>query len=211
MTAVIFDCDGTLVDSEPLARRAWEQTLAVHGYAPTDADMERSVGLPYPDVHAYFGERVALPEAEAFWLEYSAALFALIDGTLAPFDDAVGAARELRRRGVLVAVASSSRRERLERTLDRAGLLGEFDVTVAGDEVARGKPEPDMFLVAAERLGRPPGSCIVVEDSPPGVAAGLAAGMVTLAVCRVPGTEPSLAAADRVLDVLSADAILAAA
>jgi HAD superfamily hydrolase (TIGR01509 family) len=211
MTAVIFDCDGTLVDSEPLARLAWQRTLGVHGYEPTDADMERSVGLPYPDVHAYFAERVALPDAEAFWVEYSAALFELIDGTLATFADAVGAARELRRRGVPVAVASSSRRERLERTLGRAGLLGEFDVTVAGDEVPRGKPEPDMFLVAAERLGKEPGACIVVEDSPPGVAAGVAAGMVTLAVCRVPGTESSLAAADRVLDVLSADAILAAA
>ena len=161
-------------------------------------------------MHAYFGERVELPGRGGVLARVSAALFELIDSTQAPFDDAVGAARELRRRGVPVAVASSSRRERLERTLGRAGLLGEFDVTVAGDEVARGKPEPDMFLVAAERLGKAPGACIVIEDSPPGVAAGLAAGMLTLAVCRVPGTERSLAAADRVLDVLSADTILAA-
>jgi HAD superfamily hydrolase (TIGR01509 family) len=211
MTAVIFDCDGTLVDSEPLARSAWEQALARYGYAPTDADMDASVGLPFARVHAYFAERTALPEADAFWLEYSAALFALIDGSLAPFDDAVGAARELRARGLAVAVASSSPRERLERTLGRAGLLDAFDVTVAGDEVARGKPAPDMFLVAAERLGVEPRDCVVVEDSPPGVAAGRAAGMVTLAICRVPGTEAALAAADRVLAELTVDVILDAA
>jgi HAD superfamily hydrolase (TIGR01509 family) len=210
MTAVIFDCDGTLVDSEPLARRAWEQVLGGHGYAPTDADMDAAVGLPYARVHGYFAERVALPAADELWVEYSGVLFALIDGMLVPFEDAVEAARELRRRGIAVAVASSSPRERLQRTLGRAGLLDAFDVTVAGDEVEHGKPAPDMFLVAAERLGAEPADCVVIEDSPPGVQAGLAAGMVTIAVCRVPGTEETLAAAGRVVDFLSADVILAA-
>jgi HAD superfamily hydrolase (TIGR01509 family) len=209
MTAVIFDCDGTLVDSEPLARRAWELALAPYGYALTDEDAEASVGLPYPRVHAYFAERAELPAAEPFWGEFSGELFALIDSELAPFDDAVEAARELRARGVPVAVASSSPRERLHRTLRRAGLLDAFDVTVAGDEVTNGKPAPDMFLLAAERLGVPPADCVVIEDSPPGVQAGLAAGMTTLAVCRVPGTEATLADADRVVDFLTADVVLA--
>jgi HAD superfamily hydrolase (TIGR01509 family) len=211
MTAVIFDCDGTLVDSEPLARTAWERALAPYGYAHTDADFEACVGLPYPRVHAYFAERVSLPEADAFWSEFSGQLFTLIDDELVPFDDAVDAARELRARGVPVAVASSSPRERLQRTLGRAGLLDAFDVVVAGDEVEHGKPAPDMFLLAAERLGVEPSACVVIEDSPPGVQAGIAAGMFTLAVCRVPGTEASLAAADRVVDTVSADAILEAA
>jgi HAD superfamily hydrolase (TIGR01509 family) len=210
MTAVIFDCDGTLVDSEPLARTAWERALAQHGYAVTDADLDASVGLPYARVHAYFAERVALPEAAAFWPGLAEELFRLIDSELMTFPDAVGTARELRARGIPVAVASSSPRERLDRTLARAGLRDAFDVTVAGDEVARGKPEPDMFLVAAARLGAAPEECVVIEDSAPGVAAGQAAGMTTLAICRVPGTEASLAAADAVLDVLSADAILSA-
>ena len=209
MTAVIFDCDGTLVDSEPLARTAWERALAPYGYALTDADAEASVGLPYPRVHAYFAERAELPAAESFWGEFSGELFALIDSELAPFDDAVGAARELRSRGVPVAVASSSPRDRLHRTLRRAGLLDAFDVTVAGDEVTNGKPAPDMFLLAARRLGAPPEECVVIEDSPPGVQAGVAAGMTTLAVCRVPGTEATLAGADRVVDFLTADLILA--
>jgi HAD superfamily hydrolase (TIGR01509 family) len=211
MTAVIFDCDGTLVDSEPLARTAWERALMPYGYAITDVDAEACVGLPYPRVHGYFADRVTLPGAAEFWPLFSGELFALIDTELAPFDDAVEAARALRARGIPVAVASSSPRERLHRTLGRAGLLDAFDVTVAGDEVERGKPAPDMFLLAASRLGVEPASCVVIEDSPPGVQAGVAAGMFTLAVCRVPGTEASLAAADRVVDTVSADAILEAA
>ena len=211
VAGVIFDCDGTLVDSEPLSRAAWERALQPYGYTLTDADAEASVGLPYPRVHAFFAERAELPAADAFWKELSAELFALIDADLEPFADAVGAARELRARGVPVAVASSSFRDRLERTLSRAGLVDAFDAVVAGDEVARGKPAPDMFLLAAARLGVDSGACVVVEDSPPGVAAGLAAGMVTLAVCRVPGTEATLAGAHRVLDTVSVDAILRAA
>ena len=74
-----------------------------------------------------------------------------------------------------------------------------------------GKPAPDMFLLTAERLGVAPEACVAVEDSAPGVQAALAAGMHTIAVCRVPGTEAALAAADRVVHSLSADTILEAA
>jgi HAD superfamily hydrolase (TIGR01509 family) len=211
MTAVIFDCDGTLVDSEPLARLAWERAMLPYGYAVTDADAEACIGLPFPRVHAYFAERATLPDADAMWTEFSGELFTLIDSELVLFDDAVEAVRELRARGVPVAVASSSPHERLQRTLGRAGLLDAFDVVVSGDEVLHGKPAPDMFLLAAARLGVRPRGCVVIEDSPPGVQAGRAAGMFTLAVCRVPGTEASLAAADRVVDTVSADAILEAA
>jgi HAD superfamily hydrolase (TIGR01509 family) len=205
--AVIFDCDGTLVDSEPLAGAAWRRTVAPYGYAVTDADLEACVGIPYARTHAFISRRVALPEAAAFWPELSRALYALIDAELVPFADALAAAEELRARGVALAVASSSPRERLDRTLARAGL--EFAITVAGDEVEHGKPAPDMFLLAAERLGVEPARCVVVEDSPAGVAAGRAAGMPTLGICRVPGTEAALAAADRVVDSLDAGSILA--
>ena len=208
MTAVIFDCDGTLVDTEPLSRTAWGRALAPYGYALTDGDAEASVGLAYPRVHAYFAQRAALPDVDEFWTELSAELFALIDTDLRVFDDAVEAARDLRARGVPVAVASSSFHDRLERTLSRAGLTNAFDAVISGDEVSNGKPAPDMFLLAAERLGVEPAGCVAVEDSPPGVEAALAAGMATLAVCRVPGTEASLAAAHRVLHTVSAEVIL---
>ena len=206
MTAVIFDCDGTLVDSEPLARVAWERALAPHGQAMSDEDLAAVVGLPYPRVHAFFAERGPLPDVDAFWPSLSRELFALIDEELEPFPDAVATVRELRAQGVPVAVASSSPRERLERTLARAGLDGCFDASVAGDEVPHGKPAPDLFLAAARELGAAPRDCVVVEDAPPGVEAGLAAGMTVLGIAREDGA--ALTGAHRVTRALTAQAIL---
>jgi HAD superfamily hydrolase (TIGR01509 family) len=212
LCAVIFDCDGTLVDSEPLARTAWERSLAPHGYEIDDAEYERLVGLPYLRVHGFFAERIPGLEApDAFWEGYSGRLFDLIDAELEPFADALETVRGVAARGVAVAVASSSPRARLDRTLARAGLADAFAVTVAGDEIAHGKPAPDMFLAAAERLGVEPGRCAVIEDSAPGVAAGLAAGMTTVGIARADGDADALAAAHVVLRELSADAVLAAA
>jgi HAD superfamily hydrolase (TIGR01509 family) len=208
--AVIFDCDGTLVDSEPLAERAWELALARHGYALAPEDLAGAQGLPFREVHGRFAARMRLPELEAFWAEYAAELLPLLD-EVAAFPDALATVRELRERGVPLAVASSSRRERLNRTLARAGFDGMFGVSVAGDEVARGKPAPDMFLETAARLGFAPAECVVIEDSAPGVAAGLAAGMVTVGVLRDGVAPEALAGAHLVVRELSADAVLSSA
>ena len=129
-------------------------------------------------------------------------------GALEPFADALETVAALRAGGVAVAVASSSARPRLDRALARAGLAEAFAVSVAGDEVAHGKPAPDMFLAAAEQLGVPPAACAVVEDSGPGVAAGLAAGMRTVAILRAGVPAGALADAHAVLERLSADAVL---
>ena len=207
MIGVIFDCDGTLVDSEPLAGEAWRRTLTPYGYAVTDADLAACTGVTYKRTHAYLAERVEIPGPDVLWPELRAELFALLDARLKPFDDAAAALAELRASGIPVAVASSSVRERLDRTLAGGGF--QFEISIAGDEVSRGKPAPDMFILAAQRLGVDPRRCVVVEDSAPGVAAGRAAGMPTLGVCRVPGTESTLAVADRVVNIISAAQILA--
>jgi HAD superfamily hydrolase (TIGR01509 family) len=203
---VVFDCDGTLVDSEPLSGEAWAEVLGPYGYTITEQDLLNVVGRPYTDTHAYLAERVELPDADALWVDLREVLYRLIDTRLKPFSDAVTAVADLQVRGVAIAVASSSVRERLDRTLARAGLV--FEVSIAGDEVEHGKPAPDMFLAAAARLGVDPARCVVVEDSPPGVAAGRAAGMPTLAVCRVKGTESTLSQADRIVPLVSAEAIM---
>jgi HAD superfamily hydrolase (TIGR01509 family) len=196
------------VDSEPLARRAWEVTLGDRGYTVTDEDFAAVVGLSYGKVHDFFGERVSLPGREAVWTEFSGALFHLIDTELEPFADALATVAELRAAAVPVAVASSSPRERLDHTLHRVELHAHFPVTVAGDEVAHGKPEPDLFLAAAERLGVDARECVVVEDTPPGVAAGLAAGAAVVGVARAPGDWDGLSAAHAVVDELSAAVVL---
>jgi mannitol-1-/sugar-/sorbitol-6-phosphatase len=204
LTGVIFDCDGTLVDSEPLSGETWRRVARPYGYDITDEDLAAVTGFPYVRTHAFFAARVALPAADELLPELNRVLFALIDERLEVFADAVEAVAGLRARGVPIAVASSSVRERLDRTLARAGLS--FEVTVAGDEVEHGKPAPDMFLRAAARLGLAPAACVAVEDSPPGVAAGRAAGMPTLGVRRVAGID--LSAASQVVDEVTVEAIL---
>ncbi len=204
LTGVIFDCDGTLVDSEPLSGETWRRVTRPFGYEISDSDLAQVVGFPYLRTHAFFAERAALPAPEVLLPELNRVLFGLIEERLEVFADAAKAVAELRSRGVPIAVASSSVRERLDRTLAHAGLA--FEVTIAGDEVEHGKPAPDMFLRAAERLALPPEACVVVEDSPPGVAAGRAAGMPTLGVRRVP--EIDLSEATRVVDEVTAEAIL---
>jgi HAD superfamily hydrolase (TIGR01509 family) len=210
--AVIFDCDGTLVDSESLARVAWEQSLAPHGYEIDDEEYAGLVGLPYLRVHGFFAERIpALAAPDVFWSGYSGRLFELIDTELEVCEDALETLRGLGAHGLTVTVASSSPRSRLDRTLARAGLTDAFAVTVAGDEIARGKPAPDMFLQTAARLGLEPARCAVIEDSAPGVAAGLAAGMTTVGVARSATDAPALRDAHVVLERLTAEAVLAAA
>jgi HAD superfamily hydrolase (TIGR01509 family) len=210
--AAIFDCDGTLVNSEPLARAAWERSLAPHGYEIDDAEYATLIGRPYAQVHGFFAQRIAGLEAlDAFWDDYSARLYDLIDSELEPFEDALETVRGLAAHGVAVAVASSSPRARLDRTLARAGLADAFAVSVAGDEIEHGKPAPDMFLAAAERLDVAPGRCAVIEDSQPGVAAGLAAGMTTVGVLRDGADPAALRGAHVVVERLSAEAVLAAA
>jgi HAD superfamily hydrolase (TIGR01509 family) len=207
--AVIFDCDGTLVDSEPLAWRAWRQELREHGYGLTAADIESNRGRSYRQAHAHFAGRIdEFPDAESFWPRFSGTLFALFDSELTPFDDAIGTARELHARGIPIGIASSSPRERLDRTLAAAALSDLFDVTVAGDEVQHAKPAPDIFLAAAELLGIPPGQCVAVEDSPLGVESALAAGMSVVAVARA--DEHRAALAPHVVEELTAAVVEAA-
>ncbi|MBD0349504.1 MAG: HAD family phosphatase, partial [Thermoleophilia bacterium] len=167
-------------------------------------------GRSYAEVHAHFAERIeGLPDAAAFWPRFSGTLFELLESELTPFDDAIATARQLDARGIPVAIASSSPRERLDRTLRAAGLEELFHVTVAGDEVERGKPAPDLFLAAARRLGVPPEDCVAVEDSPPGVESALAAGMTVVAVARAPEHRDALGA--HAVDELTAAVVEAAA
>ena len=210
MKAVVFDCDGTLVDSERLSFQAWREVLGRHGYVLADADIAATRGQSYPDVHAYFAGRATIPGADDFWPTLAGRLFELFETDLEVFEDAVATARELKDRGVPIAIATSSLRERLDATLRAAGLEDVFDVTVAGDEVEHGKPAPDLFLAAAERLGAAPAECVAVEDSPAGVEAALAAGMRVVAVARHPRHRAGLRC-ETVVDELTAAVIEAAA
>jgi HAD superfamily hydrolase (TIGR01509 family) len=182
--SVIFDLDGTLVDSEPLSKVAWRRVLARHGYNVSDAEIEAAQGLRFAESYATFARAAPLPPLAMVWSDYSQLLYTSYDEGLMSFGDAVTTARQLQAQGVPLALATSSQRERLERTLAAADLKGLFAVTVAGDEVTRGKPAPDGYLAAARLLGVDPADCVAVEDSQAGIDAAKAAGMPVLAVAR---------------------------
>ncbi|MFI6007750.1 HAD family hydrolase [Streptomyces sp. NPDC051243] len=187
-TSVIFDLDGTLVDSEPHYFEAGRQVLAEHGISDfTWADHQRYVGI-------------STLETVTLWKrEYG--LTATVDELLAAKNRrylelartstrAYPQMREfvelLAAEGVPMAVASGSSLEAITTVLAGTGLDARLRTVVSADEVDRGKPAPDVFLEAARRLGVAPGDCIVLEDAAPGAAAAHAAGMRCIAIPYVP-------------------------
>jgi HAD superfamily hydrolase (TIGR01509 family) len=176
--AILFDCDGVLVDSEILGLEDCAAYLRGHGLAYTGADLVRLFTGLRDDVfsarliEAYRNANDKNPPPDFF--------DGLIEERRKKRDElkAVEGAAEALRAIPIKAVASSSRAIYLESKLKRTGLWDLVAPHVySGDEVAHGKPAPDIYLHAAEKLGVPPSRCLVVEDSVNGVASGLAAGM----------------------------------
>ncbi|HSG79398.1 MAG TPA: HAD family phosphatase [Acidimicrobiia bacterium] len=197
MSGVVFDVDGVLVDSEPHSRVAWVAALSAHGRAVTERDVEACTGFGYEATHAALtaGPGPAVPAPGELWPELLAALAASFDRGLTAFADAVDALERLAFDGVPVAVATASPRERLDLTLERAGLSRRVQVSAAGDEVEHPKPAPDVYLLAADRLGLDPHRCVAVEDTVTGARAAVAAGMRVLGVARDPEHAGGLLAA----------------
>jgi HAD superfamily hydrolase (TIGR01509 family) len=181
VAAVVFDLDGVLLDSEQLWDRARREIAAEHAGAWTEGATEAMQGMSSPEWAAYMQHQlqVDLPAeeirhvvAERLLMYYEHQL-PLMPGTV----DAVG---RLAGRWPL-GLASSSNREVIEAVLRLAALAERFQVIVSSEEVARGKPAPDVYLEAARLLGVLPSDCVAVEDSANGIRAGVAAGMTVIA------------------------------
>ena len=207
--AVVFDCDGVLVDSEPHSVVSWMDVLAGIGHPAALADVEACTGLGFAPTYDVLNSLAPLPPAEAVRQRLLEALQRSFARGLGVFPDAVAVLDACLGAGLRVAVASASPRERLDLTLRTAGLIDRFTVSIAGDEVQRGKPAPDVYLAAADRMGADPASCVAVEDTPTGVQAAAAAGMRVVAVAR-PGADRALleAAGATVVEHLTADLVL---
>lgn len=193
-TAVVFDCDGVLADSEPLAVSTWTALLAPYGYRPTAADISAALGRSFPDTRDIYAAAVpALPAAQALLPEFHAVFLNLLADGLRGYDDGVMLARKLAAQGIPLAVASSSPRIRLDAILRGIGLFDLFPISVAGDEVRTGKPSPDPYLRAAGELSVDPPDCVAIEDSAAGVTSARAAGMRVIGVRRDPAANLSAA------------------
>lgn len=173
---IIFDCDGVLVDSEILSNHIDAELMTAAGHPITAAELiENFIGRPKADIWADIAERRGTPWPEGLIGQAEARLIERFRTDLRPVE---GVAEALARLSPPLSVASSSALPKLRLALDVAGLLQTFDPHVySASQVARGKPAPDVFLFAAAQSGVEPQSCIVVEDSVPGVIAALAAGM----------------------------------
>jgi HAD superfamily hydrolase (TIGR01509 family) len=203
--AVIFDCDGVLVDSERLSLASWLPVLARHGIHAEIRDIEPFIGKSDLSVLEHFSRSSVVPLGSEVLLERQAEYFRLARGNLHPFPGLVAVLEALRAKGVAMAVASSGRPEKIRFNLEEAKLTEFFPVVVSSVEVARGKPAPDLFLLAASRLQRRADDCAVVEDSVFGIQAARSAGMLTLGyTSSYPASVLSLAGAHQVFDDFAA-------
>ncbi|MEV7971600.1 HAD family phosphatase [Cellulomonas sp. NPDC089187] len=184
-SAVLWDMDGVLVDSEALLYEAERQLFAEHGIGLTPQVKAGFVGLGGTEVLAalagHYGIEPDLPAWTARKIELATALFP----QLQPFAPTTALVRALAAAQVPMAVASGSPLSAIEVSLSTVGLAELLPVRVSVDQVGAGKPAPDVFLAAAERLGVPPEQCVVIEDAVPGVLAAKAAGMRCIAIPSV--------------------------
>lgn len=185
--AVLFDLDGTLIDSEPVYVDSNREFLARYGVhydrERSESFVGRGTSEMLKDLEAMHPESPlsALPLAEKTRM-IDEAYMAYAPGRVKAFPGVEALARRLRDRGVPIAIASGSSPGVIRLMVESCGFEGLFGAVVAAAEVPRGKPAPDVFLEAASRLGVDPSRCLVLEDSEFGVQAALAAGMACVAL-----------------------------
>ena len=179
---VIFDCDGVLVDSEPLANRVFAEQLGLHGLPMSVDDVVRNfIGRSRDTCIAMAGEMRGKPFHQGFAQEWDDALHAALEREVKPVRGIPELLRSLR---IPYCVASNGEPSHMQISLTAAGLMPLVEGRLfSAKQVAHPKPAPDLFLHAARAMGAEPGDCAVVEDTPTGVRAGIAAGMRVFAYC----------------------------
>ena len=178
----IFDMDGLLTDTERWYAASWKETAKAFGqeWVP---DFDKFVaGTSGAGMLAVIGKHFPAVDAQAFKEHCVQQAYRLGEENLREMPGASDIVRFFRERGVKTAIASSSPGDVIQRYLRKLGLEESFDAVVNGFEVAHGKPAPDIFLLAAERIGIPPEDCYVFEDGVNGCLAGIAAGCATVMI-----------------------------
>jgi HAD superfamily hydrolase (TIGR01509 family) len=188
--AYIFDCDGTLVDSMPLHFRAWRAAFRQHG-ATFDFDWALFVsraGMPLEQTVEALNQQFGTALDPQRVVEVQLATYRTLLAEVIGIEEVVTFARKVATTAQL-AIASGGQRAEVETSLRNIGILDLFRVIVAGNEVQRGKPDPEILLRCAEGLGVLPGDCLVIEDGELGIEAARRAGMDWV---RVEAVAPSL-------------------
>jgi len=200
--AVIWDMDGVIADTAPYHLRAWQKAFRKKGVDYTREDFQHSFGQRNDNIiRNALGEQTPESEIETIAREKEAIFRKLAKQNIKPLPGAIELIKSLKKHGVKMAIASSAPIENIRLILQSLGIANCFHAIVSGQDVTEGKPSPQVFRLAAKRLGVKPENCVVIEDAVAGVMAAKRAGMRCIAVTNThPGN--SLAEADLIVDTL---------
>ncbi|MBF9018069.1 MULTISPECIES: HAD family phosphatase [unclassified Oceanispirochaeta] len=183
LDAILFDMDGTLMDSEPCWLRADLAMIAAFGGFMTEEEHDACIGMGAVTFLPYVQEKYGITASFDEMKEFQEKTFLEIArAELKPFSEMIEFSRWAREKAIPIAIASGSTNHIIEEMTALTGIQELFPVRVSSHEVEKGKPFPDVFLEAAKRLAVKPENCLVIEDSPVGVMAAYQAGMHTVAV-----------------------------
>jgi beta-phosphoglucomutase family hydrolase len=202
LEAVIWDMDGVLADTAPYHLLAWRETFAKMGISFTEEDFNRSFGIRNDAIiKNVLGEQTTKAEIDTIAREKEATFRRIIGKNIKPLPGALKLLKALDERGIKMAIASSTPIENIRLIVGSLGIGKYFQAVITGNDVTESKPSPQVFLLAAQRLGVEPKNCIVFEDAVAGVKAAKSAGMYCVAITSSHPRE-KLKQADLVVDTL---------
>jgi HAD superfamily hydrolase (TIGR01509 family) len=200
--AVIFDMDGVIADSEPVYTGVFNDVLQPQGHYMDEALQRRLMGHGMDETWELLADLFNLQNVEAIVAEYGQRLevaMAKVETTLPGVREVVAAVQE---RGLALGLGSSSQRKWIDALLTGTGLARAFQLIVTAEDVAHAKPAPDIYLRVAELMGVSPERCLVIEDTPAGVASAKSAGMFCVQTRSASSAFPPIEIADLVLGSL---------
>jgi beta-phosphoglucomutase family hydrolase len=203
ISAVIFDMDGVIVDSEPFHVQAEREVMERYGFDISEEELHRRyLGRTSQFMYQDLIDRYKLDVTDWHQLaeEKKDIFLPLLESKAQLIEGVLELIQFLHVGGMKLAIASSSRLHFIEIVMERFGLGGFFDVVVSADHIKHGKPHPEIFLKASDKLGCRPKECLVIEDAASGVAAAKSAGMSCLAFVPPGVLEQDLSKADHVFD-----------
>jgi len=200
--AVIWDMDGVIADTAPYHLKAWQQVFQKRGANFTEEDFRRNFGQRNDTIiRNALGKEVSQDEINVIAKEKEESFRRRVRQNLKPLPGAINLIKSIAEHGFKVALASSAPIENIQLLITGLGINGYFQAIISGRDVTEGKPNPQVFLLAAQKLEVEPKNCIVIEDAVAGVSAAKKAGMHCLAITN---THPrtSLTEADLIIDTL---------
>jgi HAD superfamily hydrolase (TIGR01509 family) len=181
--AIIFDIDGLMVDTEPLSRVAWDQVLEKYGRTMDDETYTGLIGFRIDETADYLIAAYELDtDAQSLIQKKRTAYDAILAEGVPVLPGLFDLLEVIEKRGIPWGVATSSPCAHAKNILTQLGLWERCASATGGDEVSKGKPDPEIYLLAAQRLGCLPARCLALEDSAPGCQSALSAGLLTIAV-----------------------------